>query len=217
MGIIKTSLVLLLLAFNAMAFNDDCANRLNQKIEFNEFSEILSALEEMEETKVYYSGYISKSSMIKLKKKIIKKFTEANGGPIKINVKLKSLGGEIYWANDMVKFMNKLNQDPKIEINTEVRSECESSCTILFTGGKNRYASKYAKFGFHKPTLQSGSLENMTKDEVEEMFRQIWIRSIRNVDPEVSVYLSENDYFKYQEMKYLRSKELLTGYVTQQR
>jgi len=216
-GILKTSLVLLILAFNAMAFNDECANRLNQKIEFNEFEDILNTLEELEETKVSHYGYIGKNSMNKLKKKINKKITEANGGPIKINVRLKSLGGEIYWANDMVQFMNKLNKDPKIQINTEVRSECESSCTILFTGGENRYASKYAKFGFHKPTLQSGSLNNLSKEEIEEMFRQIWIRSIRDVDPEVSVYLSENDYFKYQDMKYLRSDDLLTGYVTEER
>ena len=210
-------LFLMMISLGLFASNENCSSHSNQKIEFREFEKVLSVLQGMSESKVAHTGDITKKSMILLKKKINRKIAEAKGGPVKINILLNSLGGEIYWSYDMLKFIKKLNRDPKIVINTEVRNSCESSCTILFTGGKNRYASRGARFGFHKPTLHSAPFHNMTKGEIENMFRKIWVLSVRDVDPKVAIYLNKNEYFKYQQMKYLGASSLLTGYVTEVR
>lgn len=207
----------MIISLSLFASNENCSDHTSQKIEFNEFEKILSELQNIRESKVAHTGYISKENMILLKRKINREILGANGDLVKINILLNSLGGEIYWAYDMLKFIKKLNRDPQIEISTEVRNSCESSCTIVFTGGENRYASKNAKFGFHKPILHSAPFHNMSKEEIEDMFRKLWVLSIRDVDPKLAVYLSENEYLKYQKMKYLGTRKLLTGYVTEER
>jgi hypothetical protein len=177
--------------------------------------EILEAMNNVEPVKLFHAGYIDKSSMKRLRKKINEAILEANSRPVKINIKLRSLGGEIYWAYDMVNYIKKLNEDPNIEINTHVTSSCESSCTILYTAGENRYAHKNARFGFHKPTFQSGKTNGKSPKQIESQFRSLWIKMISKVDKEASEFLANNNYFDEDEMRYLKSKELLSGYVTE--
>lgn len=167
-------------------------------------------------TKLSFSGYISKSSISRLIKKIDKAVAKNRGTKQIITISLSSGGGNINEAIRAIQHIRNLNNDPLIEINTKVSSysDCESACTILFTAGEKRLASERSEFGFHSPKLEKGKIEGMTRNEIEERYRQIWLRYIAMVDQTVAARVESSRYLYDDDMSYISGRDLATGYVT---
>jgi hypothetical protein len=134
-----------------------------------------------------------------------------------INIQLDSTGGEIEPARRLVRFIKQLNLDPAISINTVLGTRfrnCESSCTIVFTAGKERIAHPRARFGFHSPRYQSGAPNGMTGAQVEEMYRKIWLSYIEQVDAYAAEILRDSGYLLRDRMRYISASDVYPGYVT---
>lgn len=202
---------LLVLSLNASA-NLNCSeendlNAFNQSIQ-----EVLPKVEE----KLSFRDEITASSIDSLLRKIDKVVQKHKGSQLVITLSLDSGGGNI---NETIRAINKireLNNDPLIEINTKVSyGSCESACTILYTAGEKRLATKHAQFGFHSPKFQSGNKGTLTKREIEERYRRIWLGYISGVDQNAATIIKDRRYLMDEEMSYMSGKELNHGYVTE--
>lgn len=167
-------------------------------------------------TKLSFGGQITKSSISRLIKKIDKAVEKNKGTRQIITISISSGGGDINEAIRAIQHIRNLNNDPLIEINTKVSSysNCESACTILFTAGEKRLASERTDFGFHSPKLEKGKIPGMTRDEIEERYRQIWLRYIAMVDQTVAARVESSRYLYDDDMSYISGRDLATGYVT---
>lgn len=202
---------LLVLSLNASA-NLNCSeendlNAFNQSIQ-----EVLPKVEE----KLSFRDEITASSIDSLLRKIDKVVQKHKGSQLVITLSLDSGGGNI---NETIRAINKireLNNDPLIEINTKVSyGSCESACTMLYTAGEKRLATKHAQFGFHSPKFQSGNKGTLTKRDIEERYRRIWLGYISGVDQNAATIIKDRRYLMDEEMSYMSGKELNHGYVTE--
>lgn len=167
--------------------------------------------------KVGFSSEITKSSMDSLIKNINKAIKKNKERPLEVIVDLGSGGGNVNEAIRVVNYIrlqNSVSQD--ITINTRVGSwsSCESACTILYTGGKKRYAAERAQFGFHSPKFQSGDRQGISVKDIESRYRKIWLDYIIQVDPTVANEIELKHYLMDEEMSYMSGRDLHTGYVT---
>ena len=173
---------------------------------------------EVEKTtsKLHFSGVINKSSINRLIKRLDKIIKKNQGTNQEIVLTLNSGGGDINETIRAVKYMRELSQNPLIKIHTKVNSysDCESACTILFTGGAKRFASERSRFGFHSPKYEKGKLNGMTPKEVEERYRRIWLSYVAMVDQETANLVESRGYLLDQDMSYISGRNLNTGYVT---
>lgn len=204
------ALPLLVLSLNASA-DVHCSDE-NELGAFNQaIQEVLPKVEE----KLSFRDEITASSIDSLLRRIDKVVQKNKGSQLVITLSLDSGGGNI---NETIRAINKireLNKDPLIEINTKVSyGSCESACTILYTAGEKRIATKHAQFGFHSPKFQSGKLGTMTKKEVEERYRRIWLGYISEVDQNAATIIKDRRYLMDHEMSFMSGKELKNGYVT---
>lgn len=167
------------------------------------------------ERRVYFSSEITQRSIDRLESSIVKQSQKLKENEERIVVvDLDSGGGNIQEAIRFVRDVYRLSLENRIEINTRIRNgSCESACTIMFTAGEKRIASKYARFGFHTPKLESRVPAGRTKNEILEWARSLWLDAISRVDTEASYRIREKELLYSSEMIYLSGKELNTGYV----
>lgn len=167
-------------------------------------------------SKVFFSGAINKSSINRLLKRLDKVIEKNQGSKQVITLSLSSTGGDINETIRAVRYIRSLNLDPLITINTKVssHSDCESACTILFTAGEKRLADERSRFGFHSPKLEKGKVSGMTKKEIEEHYRGIWLNYVGMVDKTAADTIKSRGYLLDPEMSYISGRNLNTGYVT---
>jgi ATP-dependent protease ClpP protease subunit len=179
-------------------------------------NDLLDEEENKVQSKVYFSGSINASSVQNFIKKVEKTLLKNTGTRKELIITLDSPGGEIFHAIEAVKYIRKVNSDPQIEVHTKVTSygSCESACTILYTAGEKRFASFGSRFGFHSPNYKSGNIQGKTPEEVEEIYRNIWLNYIYRVDATTSEMLKVNRYLFGDHMRYIDGRDLTTGYVT---
>lgn len=170
----------------------------------------------MANTKVSFNGEITKSSIESLEKKIIKAAGKIKPGkPRVIIISLDSGGGDLQAANKFVGTARRLSVTHDVKIHTKVGwGSCESACTVLFTAGEERIASRRASFGFHTPSIQSRIPRGMSRDEILTMARQLWINAIARVDYQVASMVESKGYLFDEDFTYVDADELDTGYVT---
>jgi hypothetical protein len=163
--------------------------------------------------KIFFSGVINASSINRLIKKIDKAVLKES----EIIISLSSPGGNVNEAIRGVSYIQMLNAKLPFKIHTKVSSysTCESACTILFTAGSKRFASHNSQFGFHSPKFQSGSLNGLTRVEIEDLYRKIWLKYISTVDKELASSLEYAGYLLTEQMHYISGSELTTGYVSE--
>lgn len=178
--------------------------------------ELVQKFDHKKKETITFTDAITPESINKLIAKIEKVISKNQESGVEITLLLESLGGDVNHTLRAVKFIREMNQNPAVTINTKVmpRKTCESACTILFTAGEKRIAGSKALFGFHAPKIVKGDLGKYTKEEVEDIYRKIWLNSISEVDPYASHFIEANDYLMFSRMRYLAGKELNTGYVT---
>lgn len=203
---------LLAMSLNASAvincsYENEDFNNLNQQIR-----ETLPLVQ----AKVNFSDEITPSSIDALLKRINKTIEKNKGNQIEITLNLSSGGGNINETIRAINAIRELNNDPLIQINTKVSNwgSCESACTILYTAGEKRIASKHAQFGFHSPKFQSGDKQGMTKRDIEERYRKIWLGYISGVDTNSATIIKDRRYLMDYEMSYMSGRDLTSGYVT---
>ncbi len=209
----------LLLSFGAFA-QVDCRD-VSELVEVTGYShtnvlDVLDAVDAIEPSKVSFFGEITKSSIDRLIRKIDRALEENQAQQKEIVINLDSTGGDINHAIRAVRRIRALNREPNIIIHTKVtaHNSCESACTILYTAGEKRFASKRAKFGFHSPKFVRGEVDGMTSDEIEEIFREKWLGYVRAIDQTAASTIDSNRYLYSDRMSYMRGEELETGYVT---
>lgn len=178
--------------------------------------EIVSSIETTETLKVGFSGTITKSSIDRLIRRLNDKIEDSDADYKEIIVSISSTGGDINQAARAVRVMRELSSRPDVVIHTKVlsRSYCESACTILYTGGEKRFASKRTKFGFHSPKYQNGDIGDRTPEQIEEVFRTRWLSYISYVDQTAASTVASKRYLYDDDMSYMTGEELETGYVT---
>lgn len=173
---------------------------------------------EVEKTKnkLHFTGNINKSSINRLIKRLDKVIKKNRGTDQEIILSLNSSGGDINETIRAVQYIRELSRDPLIKIHTQVNSynDCESACTILFTAGVKRMASERSEFGFHSPKYESGKLNGLTRREVEERYRRIWLRYVAMVDQTAADLVENRGYLEDRDMSYISGRNLTTGYVT---
>ena len=102
-----------------------------------------------------------------------------------------------------------------VKIHTKVSwGNCESACTVLFTAGEKRIASRRSRFGFHTPAIQSYIPEGTSRDEILTDARRLWIYAIAKVDVQVASMIESKGYLFDEDFTYIDADELDTGYVT---
>lgn len=204
---------LLALSFNVSATAISCSNEMNDLEKFNlEVRETLPLVQ----AKINFSDEITPSSIDSLLKRINKTIEKNKGNQIEITLNLGSGGGNINETIRAINVIRELNKDPLITINTKVSGwgSCESACTILYTAGEKRIASKNSQFGFHSPKFQSGDKQGMTRKEIEERYRRIWLGYISGVDANSATIIKDRRYLLDYEMSYMSGRDLTSGYVT---
>ncbi len=166
--------------------------------------------------KIYFSDQITERSINRLLKRIRKVIDENRDENINITITLASGGGDINQTLRGIRAIKGLNSLSNVQIDTKVTSSntCESACTILFLAGQQRYASQRAQFGFHSPHFERGDRGERTRDEIEEIYRSIWLDEIRKVDAVSANLIHDNEYLYDARMSMVRGSELNHGYVT---
>lgn len=206
------TLCVLGMTFNVVVADVHCP----EDYDVNQVDALLEVVENRVVSKVSFNGEITKSSIDSLIKRIDKAIAKNTGTMKEIIIDLDSGGGNINEAIRAINYIRKLNRDPAIEMHTKVSSysDCESACTILYTAGEKRFASRSSKFGFHSPKFESGNKAGMTKREIEERYRKIWLNYVSAVDPAASANIDSRRYLLDEEMSYISGRDLNTGYVT---
>lgn len=212
MKTLKTFLALPLLA---LSLNVSASVHCSDQNDFGAFNQAIQEVLPKVEEKLSFRDEITPSSIDSLLRRIDKVVQKNKGSQLVITLSLDSGGGNI---NETIRAVNKireLNQDPLIEINTKVSyGSCESACTILYTAGEKRLATRHAQFGFHSPKFQSGDKGPLTRKEIEDRYRRIWLSYISGVDQNAATIIRDRRYLMDQEMSYMSGKELKHGYVT---
>jgi hypothetical protein len=80
---------------------------------------------------------------------------------------LHSSGGRVLAAKRMMKVVRRFNLD------TYVRTECISSCTLLFLAGKNKLLGNGAKLKFHSASI--GSVSGHNVKEISQKFQEAYL------------------------------------------
>lgn len=167
-------------------------------------------------SKVSFNGEITKHSIVSLEKRIIKAANKIKPGKAReIIINLDSGGGDLQAANRFVGTAKRLSVTHDVKIHTRVSwGSCESACTVLFTAGEKRIASRRSSFGFHTPAIKSRIPHGTSRDEILTMARQLWINAIARVDYQVASMVESKGYLFDQDFTYVSADELDTGYVT---
>jgi hypothetical protein len=211
----KTLKVFFAIPFLVLSLNASASIECSDENQFEALREAVQEVLPLKEEKLTFRDDITASSIDALLKRINKVIEKNKGNQLVITLSLDSGGGNI---NETIRAVNKirqLNNNPLIEINTKVSSgSCESACTILYTAGEKRLASKYAQFGFHSPKFQSGNKGTMTKKEIEDRYRNIWLGYVSAIDQNAATIIIDRRYLMDEEMSYMSGKELNQGYVT---
>ncbi len=165
---------------------------------------------------IYFSDEITERSINRLISRVNKVIEDYPGENVNITITLGSGGGNLNETLRAIKEIKILNAQSNVQIDTKVTSanSCESACTLLFLAGHKRLASQRAQFGFHSPNFVRGNRGERTRDEIEELYRSIWLREIRKVDPTAANLIDDNQYLYDDHMSMVRGSQLNTGYVT---
>lgn len=167
------------------------------------------------EVRVSFWSEITPRSLASLEKKILKAVRKMKEGEDRsVVVDLSSGGGNLFATMRFITHMKQTAATLKFSLHTRVKSSCESACTVLYTMGEERRASKRAQFGFHSPKVESRLPRGVSRKEVLEHARARWIGAIAAVDPLLASELELRKYLFDEEMAYLEASELLSGYVT---
>lgn len=212
----KTLNAFFAIPFLVLSLNVSAADICSDENAIGAFNETIQQVLPKVEEKLSFRDDITASSIDSLLRKIDKVVQKNKGSNLVITLSLDSGGGNI---NETIRAVNKireLNNDPLIEINTKVSyGSCESACTILYTAGEKRLATKHAQFGFHSPKFQSGNKGGLTKRDIEERYRKIWLGYVSAIDQNAATIIKDRRYLMDEEMSYMSGKELNHGYVTE--
>lgn len=168
------------------------------------------------EEKVSFSDEITPKSLASLEQKILKVVSKFKpDAPRVVVLDLSSGGGNLYATLSFIGQIQKAAADQKFTLITRNRNSCESSCTVLYTAGSIRQASKYAQFGFHSPAIASKLPKGVKRDDVLREARERWMAAITKVDPLLSLELDHRGYFLHDDMSYMSGRDLATGYVSE--
>lgn len=154
--------------------------------------------------------------MALLEKRITKIASEISlDMPREIIVLLDSGGGDLEAANDFVTTARQLSERHNVKIHTQVkRGSCESACTVLFTAGDERIASRRASFGFHTPGIKGKVPGHTSRSEILAKGRKLWIDAIARVDYQFALMIETKRFLFHEEFSYVWARELNTGYIT---
>lgn len=175
----------------------------------------ISSLTVQAEVKIRFNDQIDQVSLSRLEKNVLKaaaKFKLDQDRTIVLN--LNSGGGDLYKTLDFVSRMRQYEGTLGVKIHTRVTSSCESACTVLYTAGSVRRASRYAQFGFHSPAIASRVPRGMSRTQIIEHARDRWISAIQFVDAQLATDLMTKGLLLNDEMTYINAGHLLYGYVT---
>ncbi|MFL5783752.1 MAG: hypothetical protein ACJ76H_04015 [Bacteriovoracaceae bacterium] len=165
--------------------------------------------------RVSFSDEITKDGLDKLEQKIRRAGANLKENQERIiQIDIDSGGGNLYATMDFVKSVASLMTELNVQINTRVASDCESSCTVLFTAGVERFASRWAHFGFHSPAIASRLPKGADRNAILLEARTRWLEAVGAVDAQLSTELERDGVLQRGEMTYFSSRELNHGYVT---
>lgn len=168
------------------------------------------------EVRINFSGEIDPSTLASLEQKIQKAVADFKEGQERaVVVEIDSGGGNLYATLSFVDRIQKAQTDQNFTLITRVRNACESSCTVLFTSGNVRQASRFADFGFHSPAVASRLPKGMNRKDVIEHARERWLAAVARVDAPLSYVLDRKGMLLQDNMRYMSGKELATGYVSE--
>lgn len=135
---------------------------------------------------------VTRNSMQSLVAKVA---AASNAGDRNITIELDSGGGNLgaaLVANAELK---------KYRVNTLVKNECASSCTVLFAAGRIRTASRGANFMFHAVHVEhidkklkynkKKNVNGVTADQVAQNYAAAWLRTIRSASPSLANLLDK--------------------------
>ncbi len=212
----KTLKAFFVVPFVVLTLNTSASLECLEGNEIGAFNEEIQQLLPKVEEKVSFSDEITASSINSLLNRIHKLIEKNEGRQLEITLTLASGGGNVNETIRAVNTIRQLNLDPLITINTIVGkySSCESACTILYTAGEKRFASKNSQFGFHSPKFESGNKQGKTTQEIEDLYRKIWIGYVSSIDQNSATIIQDRRYLMDHEMSYMTGKELNSGYVT---
>ena len=137
-------------------------------------------------------------------------------GESSITVQLESGGGDLAAAFDAYR------QLQRYDVNTLVRGECASACTVLFAAGNSRMATSGAQFMFHAIHIESiryrpglgDENRRRARSEVSDRFSGEWLSIIRSVDPDLANELERQDVLTRGGERWFSGSRLSqTGYV----
>lgn len=133
---------------------------------------------------IRFSSEITPNSMNSLVSKVASAY---KSGDRNITVELDSGGGNLgaaFRANAQLKSYG---------VNTLVKNECASACTVLFAAGKTRSASRGANFMFHAVHVEhiDSKLrkQGFTTKSVAQDYANRWLASVRAVSPSLAARL----------------------------
>jgi hypothetical protein len=165
--------------------------------------------------RVSFSDEITKETLKKLEEKIRRASSGLKENDERvIQIDIDSGGGNLYATLDFVKNAAILMTELKVQINTRVYADCESSCTVLFTAGVERMASRWAHFGFHSPAIASRLPKDADRNAILLEARTRWLEAIGAVDAQLSTELERDGVLQHGEMTYFSARALNHGYVT---
>ena len=133
---------------------------------------------------IRFSDDVTPNSMNSLVAKVAKAYT---AGDRNITIELDSGGGNLgaaLFANTQLK---------KYGVNTLVKNDCASSCTVLFAAGKTRTASGGATFMFHAVTVEhidkKLKKQGLTAKSVAQDYANRWLAAVRAASPSLAARL----------------------------
>lgn len=175
---------------------------------------LMFSIPSLAKVKLSFEGEIDSDSLASLEKRILKEAGKMKPDSDRIiEITLDSGGGDLLKTFASVRRIRAFESSLNIRIHTRVWSNCESSCTVLYTAGSIRTAGRWAKFGFHSPKIASKVPANLSRTQIIEDARIRWISAISEVDSQLGVELERRGLLLRDRMTYLRSRDLLHGYV----
>lgn len=168
------------------------------------------------EDSVYFGSTITSSSLKSLEKSMVRSIRRMDRNePRVLTLILSSDGGEIYPAIRFVDKVASLERQHNVQINTQVQGSCDSACTILFTAGRERIASRYSRFGFHSPQVEGRLPRGRNRQEVIASAKAAWVRSIARVDSHLAYELERGSDLDRENFRTYNGRQLYSsGYVT---
>jgi hypothetical protein len=137
-------------------------------------------------TTIRFSSDVTINSMNSLVAKVASAY---NSGDRNITVELDSGGGNLGAA---------LNAGVRLRsygVNTLVRNDCASSCTVLFAAGKTRSASRGANFMFHAVHVEhidkKLKKQGLTSKSVAQDYANRWLAAVRAASPSLADRLQQ--------------------------